>query len=147
MKELNTPLIVKFIKNICLCGNKKYNGSELFNLFNDYIKIHNYKCEYTSTKFGIDIKKFKGIEKKKSNFIEYNINRDELKQYLMDEYKIEFYDEKPDVDFLDDNTKENDDDLTQSESDYDGTHFMPKWDTNNIYNIFNYILIYIPMYS
>ena len=132
MKELNTPLIVKFVKNIYLCGKNNYKGSELFTLFNDYIKSNNYKCEYTSTKFGIDINKYKGINKKRmSNFVEYNINKDELKQYLMDEYKMEFYDEKHDVNFIDENIKENDDDLTQSETDYDGTHFMPKEHNNN----------------
>ena len=80
MKEINTPLILKFIKNICLCGNENYKGNELFFAFNDYIKLHNFKCEYTSTKFGLDVKKFKGINKKRmSNFVEYNNNKDELK--------------------------------------------------------------------
>ena len=103
MKEINTPLIVKFIKNICLCGNENYKGNELFFALNDYIKLHNFKCEYTSTKFGLDVKKFKGINKKRmSNFVEYNINKDELKKYLIDEYKMEFFDEKNDANFIDD---------------------------------------------
>ena len=37
-----------------------------------------------------------------SNFVEYNINKDELKKYLIDEYKMEFFDEKNDAHFIDD---------------------------------------------
>ena len=36
-----------------------------------------------------------------SNFIEYNINKEELKKYLIDEYKMEFYNEKIDPHFID----------------------------------------------
>ena len=94
MKEMNTPLIVKFFRHILLCGDEKYFGAALFKEFNDFIKANNYKCEYTTTKFGVDVKKFKGINKKKSNFIEYIIDRKELKKYLIDEYKMEFVEEE-----------------------------------------------------
>ncbi len=36
----------------------------LFHAFNDYIKLNNFKCEYTTTKFGLDVKKFKGVNKR-----------------------------------------------------------------------------------
>jgi hypothetical protein len=94
MKELNTPLIVKFFRHILLCGDEKYFGAALFKEFNDFLKANNYKCEYSTTKFGVNVKKLKGINKKKSNFIEYIIDRKELKKYLIDEYKMEFVEEE-----------------------------------------------------
>ena len=68
-------------------------STQLFDNFNDFIKTNNFKVEYTSTKFGIDIKNFDGIEKKKTrtfNVIEINIQK--LKEHLIQKYKLEFCD-------------------------------------------------------
>lgn len=103
MKELNTPIIAKFFEDMI---NKYYNdktvnftASTLYDNFNSFIKNNNFKIEYTSTKFGIDIKNYEGIEKKRTkmgNHIFIDINQ--LKQYLTKKYNIEFSDEE----FIDD---------------------------------------------
>jgi len=65
MKEINLPIIVKFIENIIDKNTNeeiiKFTASELFSFVNDFIKNNNFKIEYTSTKFGLDIKNYKGI--------------------------------------------------------------------------------------
>ena len=67
MKELNTPIIVKFLEKVIDENNKNcsFSSTQLFDNFNEFIKTNNFKVEYTSTKFGIDIKNFDGIEKKR----------------------------------------------------------------------------------
>ena len=103
MKELNIPIMVKFFENMI----DKYNSSTIINFtssnlydnFNNFIKENNFKIEYTSTKFGLDIKNYEGIEKKRTktgNQIIININK--LKEHLTTKYKIEFSNE----DFIDD---------------------------------------------
>jgi hypothetical protein len=109
MKELNTPILAKFFENMI----DKYNSSTLINItasslydnFNIFIKDNNFKIEYTSTKFGIDIKNYEGIEKKRTKTgNQIIINIDQLKQYLTLKFKIEFSND----DFIDDNTNEKD---------------------------------------
>ena len=95
MKELNTPIIVKFLEKVIDENNKNcsFSSTQLFDNFNEFIKTNNFKVEYTSTKFGIDIKNFDGIEKKKTrtfNVIEINIQK--LKEHLIQKYKLEFCD-------------------------------------------------------
>ena len=105
MKELNIPVMARFFESIVNNGNEtKMSSSELFNKFNDFVKQNNFKIEYTSTKFGIDIKNYEGIEKKrtKTNMM-IEINIETLKLYLIAKYKMEFQ-----VDFIDD--EESDDD-------------------------------------
>ena len=90
---------MRFFEKIIDDNNKdcSYTSSDLFNKFNDYIKTNNFKVEITSTKFGIDIKNYDGIEKRKTrtnNMIDINIEK--LKQHLITKYKIDF------CDFIDD---------------------------------------------
>lgn len=108
MKELNTPILAKFFENMI----DKYNSSKIINFtasslydnFNIFIKENNFKIEYTSTKFGIDIKNYEGIEKKRvKTGNQIIINIDQLKEHLKLKYKIEFSNEN----FIDD---EDDDD-------------------------------------
>ena len=67
MKELNIPIVARFFERIVDKNNKtSFTSTELFNNFNDFIKNNNFKCEYTSTKFGIEIKNYDGIEKIKT---------------------------------------------------------------------------------
>ena len=49
-------------------GEDNYKGMALFNAFNDYIKLNNFKCEYTTTKFGLDVKNLKESIKKNVKF-------------------------------------------------------------------------------
>jgi hypothetical protein len=94
LKESNISPIVKFLENELFIyhkiDNKDYNGNELYNKYNDYIKSNNYKYEMTSTKFGLEIKDYEGIIKKRTNKgISYNINFNILKNYLIDNNLIE----------------------------------------------------------
>ena len=76
----------------------------MYNNFHSFIKENNFKIEYTSTKFGIDIKNYEGIEKKRTktgNHITVNI--EQLKQHLTLKYKIEFSNKE----FLDETDDEN----------------------------------------
>jgi hypothetical protein len=95
MKEINIPILARFFEKIVDANNKdcSFSSTDLFNRFNDFIKSNNFKVEFTSTKFGIDIKNYDGIEKRKTrtnNIIDINIIK--LKQYLITKYKIEFCD-------------------------------------------------------
>ena len=95
MQELNTPPIIKFFESIIDKDHSeiiKYTSTQLFNNFNDFLKTNNFKFDMSSTKFGIEIKKFNGITKKKlCNFNEITIDRLVLKNYLIEKYKIDFY--------------------------------------------------------
>jgi hypothetical protein len=116
MKETNLPIIAKFFENIIDNNSNqkeiKYKASELFIMFNEYVKGNNYKVDYTSTKFGIDIKMYKGIEKKKlKTHSEIKIDIKLLRHYLIEKYKIEFNNEN---DFIDD--KDDKDELNKNSS-------------------------------
>ena len=93
MKELNIPILARFFENIVDSQNKEcsYAAAELFAKFNDFVKANNFKVEYTSTKFGLDIKTYDGIVKRKTRtnaVVDINILK--LKQYLITKYKIDF---------------------------------------------------------
>ena len=65
MKELNIPVLARFFESIVDEDKKdnKYSSTELFNKFNDFVKANNFKVDYTTTKFGIDVKAYDGVEK------------------------------------------------------------------------------------
>ena len=93
MKEINIPILARFFEKIVDGNNDNcsFTSTDLFQRFNDFVKCNNFKVEFTSTKFGIDIKNYEGIEKRKTrtnNIIDINISK--LKQYLITKYKIEF---------------------------------------------------------
>ena len=112
MKELNTPVMVKFLEHIIDINSsdniKSYTATELYNYFNSYLSSNKFKVEYTSTKFGLEIKKFDGIDKKRlSNGYQVNISIQILKSFLITKYKLEFNND----DFIDLNTDDNHDDI------------------------------------
>lgn len=97
LKEANISPIVKFLENELFIYHKKeekiYSGNDLYNKYIEYIKQNNFKYEITSTKFGLDIKDYEGIIKKRSNKgIKYNINFITLKEYLIKNNLIEPFD-------------------------------------------------------
>lgn len=99
MKELNTPILAKFFENMIDKYNSSttvnFTASSLYDNFNNFIKDNNFKIEYTSTKFGIDIKNYEGIEKKRTKTgNQIIIDIDQLKQHLTLKYKIEFSNEE-----------------------------------------------------
>ena len=99
MKEINIPILAKYFESVvdAHIENCSVSASDLFTNFNEFLKTNNFKVEYTSTKFGIDIKNYEGITKRKTrinNVIDIDISK--LKEYLINKYKIEFCeDEEP----------------------------------------------------
>jgi hypothetical protein len=115
MKEHNIPVLIKFLESEILSNvykdrltnevklreNGIYRASSLFELFNDYVKRNNYNYQTTSTKFGIEIKKFASIEKKQTNIgAKYIINYPALKDFLVDKTYIK-WDNNIEVDEID----------------------------------------------
>jgi hypothetical protein len=99
MKEQNKPIIINFLENFVKCNvikDKETNqikmkeperiqGFTLYDKFNGFLMRNGYKFDVTKTKFGLDIKKYKGITKKDTNKgILYTINYEELKNDLID---------------------------------------------------------------
>ena len=68
MRELDTPILARFFEKIVDDNNKdiSYSSTKLFNLFNEFLKYTNSKFDLSFIKFGIDIKKYNGIEKVKT---------------------------------------------------------------------------------
>jgi hypothetical protein len=87
------PIIAKFLEYELKKNNSKQSVvkyTSLYELFIKFMKINNIKYEYTSTKFGLDIKEYKGIEKRKTNKgIEYIFNFPIIKEYLIEKKYIE----------------------------------------------------------
>ncbi len=105
MKEHNIPVLIKFLeseiissvykdkisKQIKLKEKGVYRASSLFELFNEYVKRNNYNYQTTSTKFGLEIKKFESIEKKQTNMgAKYIINYPALKDFLVEKTYIKW---------------------------------------------------------
>jgi len=95
MKEMNIPILAKFFETIVDANidsdQVEIMANTLYEKFIIYIKDNNFKIECSSTKFGIDIKGYTGIEKKRvklGNCILININQ--LREHLQTKYKIEF---------------------------------------------------------
>ena len=117
MKEHNIPVLIKFLeseiisnvykdkisKQIKLREKGIYRASLLYEIFNQYIKTNNYKYEITSTKFGLEIKKFESIEKNQTNMgVKYIINYPKLKDYLIQKTYIK-WDDNIEVEDIKDN--------------------------------------------
>jgi len=119
MKEHNIPVLIKFLeseiisnvykdkisKQIKLREKGVYRASSLFDIFNDYVKTNNYNYQTTSTKFGLEIKKFESIEKKQTNMgAKYIINYPKLKDFLIQKTYIK-WDENIEVEDINDNNE------------------------------------------
>ena len=66
-------------------------SSKFFSLFNDFLKDNNFKIEYNAIKFGLEIKNYDGITKKRTTQgYEIHINIISLKQFLINKYNIDF---------------------------------------------------------
>ena len=110
MRELNIPVAVRFLENyiyetLNTIDVKPFwiDANVLFSKFDDYTVKNKYvNLTYNPIKFGIEISKFDGIEKKRSNRgITYGFDKELLKSYLTEKYKIEFVENK-DTDFDED---------------------------------------------
>ena len=97
MREINIPVIAKFLEHIIDINYENNNNNicylspKLFFLFNEFLKDNNFKVDYTTTKFGIDIKNYDGIIKKKTNNgYNYHFDISILKNFLINKYNIIF---------------------------------------------------------
>lgn len=104
MQSMNIPPLALFLRNIVIKKVEKCSSSSLFKRFNDYLEKYNINAKYSIQAFGRDINKYEGIEKTKSNIINYVFDIIKLKEYLIKKYKMEFYENSPDdnIDFIDD---------------------------------------------
>jgi len=103
MQSMNIPPLALFLRNIVVRNVEKCQSSSLFKRFNEFLEKYNINTKYSIQAFGRDINKYEGIEKTKSNNINYVFDIPKLKEYLIKKYKMEFYDNSPDdnVDFID----------------------------------------------
>lgn len=110
--HLTISPIVYFIKDLVFSkkykneDNIKIQSKELFEKFNNYVEKNKFKIELNITRFGLDIKKINGIEKVKSTNIYYSIDKQKLKNELINKYKLDIV-EDDDIDFKDDEKTNN----------------------------------------
>ena len=102
MQSMNIPPLALFLKQIVIKNVEKCQSTSLFKRFNEYLEKYNINGKYSIQAFGRDINKYEGIEKTKSNNINYVFDNNKLKEHLIKKYKMEFYDKDENVDFIDD---------------------------------------------
>jgi len=102
MQSMNIPPLALFLKQIVIKNVDKCQSTSLFKRFNEYLEKYNINGKYSIQAFGRDINKYEGIEKTKSNNINYVFDNNKLKEHLIKKYKMEFYDKDENIDFIDD---------------------------------------------
>ena len=101
-ETFKTPFI-SFLENLIITkGNlnkiETFKSSELFDLFLQFIDCNKYKFDINITKFGLLIKKYEGIEKKRKSIgVSYEINYKVLTDYLILKKLIEPFENKNEV--------------------------------------------------
>jgi hypothetical protein len=80
--NVEDSLIYKHLKTIVIKKVEKCSSSSLFKRFNDYLEKYNINAKYSIQAFGRDINKYEGIDKTKSNIINYVFDIKKLKEYL-----------------------------------------------------------------
>jgi len=89
LKEINIPITSKFLEHLIYSEKEdndiKYSATDLFREFKSYLEENNFdKNITTSTSFGIQMKKYKSIEKKNtSSGIKYYVDFKKLKEELI----------------------------------------------------------------
>lgn len=102
LKEHNVPILARFLCEYVDKHQKitKINATTFITEFNFWMQTNNYNFEYSASQFGLDLKDYNGVEKKRMNTgIRYTINNDILKQYLISKnyYEILPFDDDEDV--------------------------------------------------
>lgn len=91
LQEMNRPVMALFLSSLIYENITKIKANHLFDRFKSYIERYNYKVDINNTRFGIDLRKYKGINKVKNSSNHYVIETDELKEFLITKYAFEFY--------------------------------------------------------
>jgi len=94
VQSATIPVMARFLEHMYFKHNEslEYNGDDMtqfmgipfFELYSAFLKGNGHKFEVSNHKFGRDISKYEGIEKKRSKFgVNYTINYDILMKYLI----------------------------------------------------------------
>ena len=105
IRDMNIPTMAYFLEHLidiqCKDDNTlKFKSSELFGMFRDYIANSNISFDTNITRFGIDISNYEGIQKKKDGYIMIVIDKEQLKQFLIKKYALEFNSKNNNADFI-----------------------------------------------
>jgi phage/plasmid-associated DNA primase len=102
LKLRNKPIVVQFLCDSVIDSYHNQNiieftGSEIYDEFKKYLSTNGYPTNYSSTKFGLDIKEYDSIQKVKTKINnKYVIDKAKLTNQLI---KAGYYEE---VQFIDD---------------------------------------------
>jgi len=94
VQSATIPVMAQFLEQMNYKHNEslEYNGDDMtefmgipfFELYSAFLKKMDYGFSVSNSKFGREIKKYEGIEKKRSKFgVKYTINYDILMKYLI----------------------------------------------------------------
>lgn len=84
VQKATVPPMAKFLEKIVSSKPEIYGASGLFELYQKFLSKCGFEIKVNITTFGRDLSRYKGIEKKKSSSIKYVINKDELKNDLIE---------------------------------------------------------------
>lgn len=104
LKEANKPIIILFLETLISAWHsiivdkgivkntiETYGASQLFALFNAFVKENNFKCDYTPTCFGLKLKSINQVVKKRTNKgVVYEINIEELEKSFIEKNFIKY---------------------------------------------------------
>lgn len=110
IQSVNVPIIARFLEQhiykyeaIDLYDDdglfeknemRRIGATDFYKMFMRWCEMNGFKrVEYNSTKFGRQLVKYKGIEKKRSNCVKYFIDFETLKEYLIGKEYMEQLDE------------------------------------------------------
>ena len=92
IQSVMIPMIARFMKDYAehMKGNDTVRAGDLYAHYKDYMQINGYEKETKkSIGFGMQIKKYKGMYRERSNgTTSYMIHKGEILEYLYDKYKI-----------------------------------------------------------
>ena len=95
LREVNIPILARYLQNKFDERDTtiKITGKDFFTSFKNFLGKFHRDIDYTMTKFGRDIKKYDGIEKKKAGVMIYVINTKSVIDYLKKEKFYEIVEE------------------------------------------------------
>ena len=94
MREMSIPPVARFLHNLIESNDEtqiQITLAACFAEFNQYTQDTKHKCDFTYTAFGQEMKRYKGVGKKRSSSSRYyNIDIKVLKEFLTKQYKFDF---------------------------------------------------------